>query len=236
MKILIEGKAKKLIITKKKQELVQYFKDSATAFNNKKLKDFKGKGIYNNHISTAIFKYINKNRIKTHFIKRINDREQLIKKVKIIPIEFVVRNFVAGSLQKKFNLEKGRKISKPILELYYKSDALNDPLINDDHVFLLNLATRKEIQKIRRISLRINELLIKYFKAINITLVDFKLEFGKLNSEILLADEVSPDNCRLIDIKSKKSLDKDLFRENKGNLTEAYKIVYNRIKRKYEDV
>ena len=236
MTIILEGKAKKLITTSKKNEIIQYFKDSATAFNNKKKHNFKNKGILNNFISAEIFNYMNKNKINIHLIKKINDREQLIKKLNIIPIEFVIRNYIAGSLKKKFNLKNGDKIRKPILELYYKSDELNDPFINEDHVIMLKLARKNELEKIKRIFLKINRLLSKFFLDCNILLVDFKLEFGRLGKDLLLADEISPDNCRLVDIKSKKSLDKDVFRDNKGDLLLAYKKVYNRIRRKNKSV
>ncbi len=230
MKLIIEGKAKKIYQSEIKSNLVQYFKDSATAFNNKKKKNFSNKGIINNLISSDIFQYLNKNKIKTHFIERLNDREQLIRKVKIIPIEVVVRNYAAGSLVKRLAFKRGEKLKKTLIELYYKYDELNDPIITDDHVILLNLAKEEELIKIKKISLKINSLLIKYFKKINFILVDYKLEFGTLNNEIILADEISPDSCRLWDIKSKLSFDKDVFRENKGDLLKSYKEVIKRLK------
>ena len=222
MKLLIEGKAKKIFSTKDKATLVQYFKDDATAFNNKKRKQFKSKGILNNSISTLIFKYLNENRIKTHFIKKISEREQIIKKVKIIPLEVVVRNYSAGSIIDKFKIKKGKKFKEPIIEFFLKSDELNDPFMNSAHIKLLNIATAKEIRYLRKLALKINILLIKLFSKIGIILIDFKLEFGKSNNAIILADEISPDNCRLWDKKSKLSLDKDLFRHDKGDLIDAY--------------
>ena len=230
MKLILEGKAKKIYQSKSKSNLVQYFKDSATAFNNKKKKEFNNKGIINNLISSDIFKYLNKNKIKTHFIEKLNDREQLIRKVKIIPIEVVVRNYAAGSLVKRLAFKRGEKFKKPLIEFYYKCDELNDPIITDDHVILLNLAKEEELIKIKKISLKINSLLIKYFKKINFILVDYKIEFGTLNKEIILADEISPDSCRLWDIKTKLSFDKDVFRENKGDLLKSYKEVIKRLK------
>ena len=232
MKLLIEGKAKKIFSTKDKNTLVQYFKDDATAFNNKKRKQFKSKGILNNSISALIFKYLNENRIKTHFIKKISEREQIIKKVKIIPLEVVVRNYSAGSISDKFKIKQGKKFKEPIIEFFLKSDELNDPFMNSAHIKLLNIATAKEIRSLKKISLKINILLIKLFSKIGIILVDFKLEFGRSNNEIILADEISPDNCRLWDKKSKLSLDKDLFRQDKGDLINAYEYIHTKLNRK----
>ena len=232
MKLLIEGKAKKIFSTKDKNTLVQYFKDDATAFNNKKRKQFKSKGILNNSISATIFKYLNKNRIKTHFIKKISEREQIIKKVKIIPLEVVVRNYSAGSISDKFKIKQGKKFKEPIIEFFLKSDELNDPFMNSAHIKLLNIATAKEIRYLRKLALKINVLLIKLFSKIGIILVDFKLEFGKSNNAIILADEISPDNCRLWDKKSKLSLDKDLFRQDKGDLINAYEYIHTKLNRK----
>ena len=236
MKLLMEGKAKKLFFYKEKSMLVQYFKDDTTAYNNKKNKKFTNKGIINNYISANIFEYLNKKKIKTHYIKRLNERQQLIKKLKIIPLEVVVRNRVAGSLQKKLGLEFGKKISPPILEFYLKSDKLNDPLLNEQHIIFLKLCSEIDLKKVKKIAIKINFLLIKYFNDIRINLIDFKLEFGKYKNQILLADEISPDSCRLWDKNSKKSLDKDLFRENKGDLLEAYTDVLKRIKKKCYDI
>ncbi len=232
MKLLIEGKAKKIFSTKEKNTLVQYFKDDATAFNNKKRKQFKSKGILNNSISALIFKYLNENRIKTHFIKKISEREQIIKKVKIIPLEVVVRNYSAGSISDKFKIKQGTKFKEPIIEFFLKSDELNDPFMNSAHIKLLNIATAKEIRYLRKLALKINVLLTKLFSKIGIILVDFKLEFGKNNNAIILADEISPDNCRLWDKKSKLSLDKDLFRHDKGDLINAYEYIHTKLNRK----
>jgi len=232
MKLLIEGKAKKIFSTKEKNTLVQYFKDDATAFNNKKRKQFKSKGILNNSISALIFKYLNENRIKTHFIKKISEREQIIKKVKIIPLEVVVRNYSAGSISDKFKIKQGKKFKEPIIEFFLKSDELNDSFMNSAHIKLLNIATAKEIRYLTKLALKINILLIKLFSKIGIILVDFKLEFGKSNNEIILADEISPDNCRLWDKKSKLSLDKDLFRHDKGDLINAYEYIHTKLNRK----
>ena len=234
MKLLIEGKAKKIFSTKDKNTLVQYFKDDATAFNNKKRKQFKSKGILNNSISALIFKYLNENRIKTHFIKKISEREQIIKKVKIIPLEVVVRNYSAGSISDKFKIKQGKKFKEPIIEFFLKSDELNDPFMNSAHIKLLNIATAKEIRYLTKLALKINILLIKLFSKIGIILVDFKLEFGRSNNEIILADEISPDNCRLWDKNTKKNFDKDIFRNNTGDLIEGYQEIVKRFELKIE--
>ena len=231
-KTLYEGKAKKIIKGPKKNTLIQIFKDDATAYNKKKHKIFKGKGVINNKISEYIMEFLKSKKIPTHFEKRLNDREQLIKKCQIIPIEFVVRNVVAGSIAKKLGLKEGSKLKKPLLEYYYKEDSLDDPMISRDHVETFGWANRSELKKIDAMSLKINSLLTNLFKKKNIILVDFKIEFGRLASnpkKIVLADEISPDSCRLWDIKSKQKLDKDVFRRNLGSLMGAYEEVASRL-------
>lgn len=231
-KTLYEGKAKKIIKGPKKNTLIQIFKDDATAYNKKKHKIFKGKGVINNKISEYIMEFLKSKKIPTHFEKRLNDREQLIKKCQIIPIEFVVRNVVAGSIAKKLGLKEGTKLKKPLLEYYYKEDSLDDPMISRDHVTTFGWANRSELKKIDAMSLKINSLLTNLFKKKNIILVDFKIEFGRLASnpkKIVLADEISPDSCRLWDIKSKQKLDKDVFRRNLGSLMGAYEEVASRL-------
>jgi phosphoribosylaminoimidazole-succinocarboxamide synthase len=231
-KTLYEGKAKKIIKGPKKNTLIQIFKDDATAYNKKKHKIFKGKGVINNKISEYIMEFLKNKKIPTHFEKRLNDREQLIKKCQIIPIEFVVRNIVAGSIAKKLGLKEGTKLKKPLLEYYYKEDSLDDPMISRDHVETFGWANRSELKKIDAMSLKINSLLTNLFRKKNIILVDFKIEFGRLASnpkKIVLADEISPDSCRLWDIKSKQKLDKDVFRRNLGSLMGAYEEVASRL-------
>ena len=231
-KTLYEGKAKKIIKGPKKNTLIQIFKDDATAYNKKKHKIFKGKGVINNKISEYIMEFLKSKKIPTHFEKRLNDREQLIKKCQIIPIEFVVRNVVAGSIAKKLGLKEGTKLKKPLLEYYYKEDSLDDPMISRDHVTTFGWANRSELKKIDAMSLKINSLLTNLFRKKNIILVDFKIEFGRLASnpkKIVLADEISPDSCRLWDIKSKQKLDKDVFRRNLGSLMGAYEEVASRL-------
>ncbi len=231
-KTLYEGKAKKIIKGPKKNTLIQIFKDDATAYNKKKHKIFKGKGVLNNHISAFIMQYLKSKRIPTHFEEKLNDREQLIKKCEIIPIEFVVRNITAGSIAKKLGIKEGLKLKKPLLEYYYKEDSLDDPMISRDHLITFGWATNSELKKIDKMSLQINRHLRNLFFKKNIILVDFKIEFGRLSSnpkKIVLADEISPDSCRLWDKKTNKKLDKDVFRRNLGSLLSAYEEVASRL-------
>ena len=231
-KTLYEGKAKKIIKGPKKNTLIQIFKDDATAYNKKKHKIFKGKGVLNNHISAYIMQYLKSKRIPTHFEEKLNDREQLIKKCEIIPIEFVVRNITAGSIAKKLGIKEGLKLKKPLLEYYYKEDTLDDPMISRDHLITFGWATNSELKKIDKMSLQINKHLRNLFLKKNIILVDFKIEFGRLSSnpkKIVLADEISPDSCRLWDKKTNKKLDKDVFRRNLGSLLSAYEEVASRL-------
>ena len=232
-KTLYEGKAKKILKGPSKDTLIQVFKDDATAYNKKKHKIFNGKGILNNKISEHIMLYLRSKGIETHFKKRLNDREQLIKKCEIIPIEFVVRNVVAGSIANKLSLKEGTKLKKPLLEYYYKEDSLDDPMISRDHVEAFGWATKSELKKIDKISTKINKLLISLFAKKKIVLVDFKIEFGRIKENnkinIILADEISPDSCRLWDKESLEKLDKDRFRKNLGGLIDAYKEVATRL-------
>ena len=231
-KTLYEGKAKKIIKGPRKNTLIQIFKDDATAYNKKKHKIFKGKGVLNNHISAHIMQYLKSKRIPTHFEAKLNDREQLVKKCEIIPIEFVVRNITAGSIAKKLGIKEGLKLKKPLLEYYYKEDSLDDPMISRDHLITFGWATNSELKKIDKMSLQINKHLRNLFIKKNIILVDFKIEFGRLSSnpkKIVLADEISPDSCRLWDKKTNKKLDKDVFRRNLGSLLSAYEEVASRL-------
>ena len=231
-KTLYEGKAKKIIKGPRKNTLIQIFKDDATAYNKKKHKIFKGKVVLNNHISAHLMQYLKSKRIPTHFEEKLNDREQLIKKCEIIPIEFVVRNITAGSIAKKLGIKEGLKLKKPLLEYYYKEDSLDDPMISRDHLITFGWATNSELKKIDKMSLQINKHLRNLFFKKNIILVDFKIEFGRLSSnpkKIVLADEISPDSCRLWDKKTNKKLDKDVFRRNLGSLLSAYEEVASRL-------
>ena len=232
-KKLYEGKAKILYATSDKNLAIQHFKDSATAFNNKKKAVIDGKGILNNRISEHILSNLNQIGIKNHLVKRINMREQLIKLVDIIPIEFIVRNVATGSLTKRLGIEDGTELKNPLIEFCLKNDRLGDPLISKEHIFAFDWANKKEIDKIEKDLYRMNDFMIGMFRGVGIKLIDFKVEFGKLRgasrNEIILADEISPDTCRLWDMKSEKKLDKDRFRQNLGNLIGAYQDVARRL-------
>jgi len=231
---IYEGKAKILYSTENANLLVQYFKDDATAFNAQKKAVIEGKGVLNNVISEFIMLELAKENIPTHFVKRLDKREQLIKKVKIIPLEVIIRNISAGSMAKRLGIEEGRELLSPIFEICYKDDALGDPLINDDHAInVLKIINKNQLQEIKDYSLKINKILQKIFKDIGIKLVDFKIEFGfdiENKNQILLADEISPDSCRLWDENTSEKLDKDRFRRDLGGLVEAYQEVANRLK------
>ena len=230
--MLYEGKAKQIFATEKPDEVVVRFKDDATAFNAQKKGQVDKKGQMNNAITTLIFEYLNEKGIPTHFIKQIDDREQLVKKVSIIPLEVIVRNYVAGSMAQRLGVEEGTKSPITIFDICYKDDALGDPLINDYHAIFLGAATREELDKMYALTAGINEILIDLFDKMNIILVDFKIDLGKTpNGEIILADEISPDTCRLWDKDTMKKLDKDRFRRDLGEVTEAYEEIYNRLKK-----
>ena len=232
-KKLYEGKAKIVYASSEKNLVIQHFKDNATAFNNKKKSVIDGKGILNNRISEHILTYLSQVGIKNHLVKRLNMREQLIKRVEIIPIEFVVRNIATGSLTNRLGIEEGTVLDSTLIEYCLKDDKLGDPLISKEHIYTFKWATRREIEKIDRQLLRINDFLVGLFRGIGIKLVDFKVEFGRYKNnsknEILLADEISPDTCRLWDMNTEKKLDKDRFRKNLGNLIEAYQEVAKRL-------
>ena len=232
-KILYEGKAKQLFTTKNENELIQFFKDDATAFNKKKHEIIDSKGVLNNLISENIFKYLGENGIPNHFIERLNEREQLIKKVEIIPIEVVVRNKAAGTFTQRFGIEEGEDLPETLIEFNLKDDEHDDPLLSEEHIKVFKWASHSEIEEIKQKALTINTLLMKMFYKIDILLVDFKIEFGRYQSDekikIILADEISPDSCRLWDMKSNEKLDKDRFRRNLGGLIEAYKEVATRL-------
>jgi phosphoribosylaminoimidazole-succinocarboxamide synthase len=239
-KILYEGKAKQLFETEKPFELVQFFKDDATAFNKKKHEIIDSKGVLNNLISEFIFTYLGNNNIPNHFIERLSPREQLIKKVEIIPIEVVVRNIAAGTFSKRFGIEEGKNMPETLIEFNLKDDENDDPLVSEEHMKVFGWAKEDEIETMKKYAFEINTLLKKLFKKINITLVDFKIEFGRYysnnNYEIILADEISPDSCRLWDMSSNEKLDKDRFRRNIGGLIEAYKEVATRLEIDLSDI
>ena len=232
---LYEGKAKIIYETKDKNLVIQHFKDDATAFNNLKKAKVEGKGVLNNRISEYILTNLSQCGIKTHLIKRLNMREQLIKKAEIFPIEFIVRNIATGSLTKRLGIPEGTILERPLLEYCYKKDELNDPLISREHIFSFGWATKNEIKTIDKMTLRINDILSGMFRGIGIKLVDFKIEYGKVwnkeneLNEIVLVDEISPDTCRLWDSKTEKKLDKDRFRKDLGNIFQAYQEVARRL-------
>ena len=228
--LIYEGKAKTLFFYDDKK-IIQYFKDDATAFNKKKHEIINEKGILNNFISEFIFKYLSENGVENHFIERLNDREQLVKKVDIIPVEVIVRNIATGTLTKRLGIQEGLKLKKPLIEFTLKSDELDDPIISEEHIDVLEYAEKDEINTIKEQALLINKLLLQLFSSINIQLVDFKIEFGRLtiDKKVILADEISPDSCRLWDKSSSEKLDKDRFRKNLGGLIDAYKEVATRL-------
>ena len=234
-KKIYEGKAKIIYETNDKDLVIQHFKDDATAFNALKKANIEGKGVLNNRISEYLLNSLSQCGIQTHLLKRLNMREQLIKKAEIVPIEFIVRNIATGSLSKRLGISEGTVLEKPLLEYYLKNDELGDPIITKEHIYAFEWATKKEIEIIDKMSLRINDLLQGVFRGIGIKLVDFKIEYGRVwNSnkeinEIILADEISPDTCRLWDIKTEKKLDKDRFRKDLGNVIEAYQEVARRL-------
>ncbi len=226
---IYEGKAKIVYATDKPGLIIQYFKDDATAFNALKRGTIVGKGVVNNRMSGVLFTLLGKKRVPTHFLDTLSDREMLCRRLDIIKIETIARNVVAGSLAKRTGLEEGTPIREPVLELYYKSDALGDPMINDEHVRMLKLATPEELRWIRRMALRINGVLRPYFRRKGLLLVDFKLEFGRHAGRLWLGDEISPDTCRLWDVKTGERLDKDRFRRDLGGVEEAYQEVFRRV-------
>ncbi|GAB3130961.1 phosphoribosylaminoimidazolesuccinocarboxamide synthase [Novispirillum itersonii] len=233
-KQIYEGKAKILFEGPEPGTIVQYFKDDATAFNNQKKGTITGKGVLNNRITEYLFQKLGEIGVPTHFIRRLNMREQLVREVEIIPIEVVIRNIAAGSISKRFAIPEGTQLPRSIVEYYYKNDALGDPLVSEEHVTAFGWATIQELDEILSLSLRVNDYLSGLFLGIGLKLVDFKLEFGRVQHEngevqIILADEISPDNCRLWDTKTNEKMDKDRFRRDMGGVEEAYQEVARRL-------
>lgn len=225
-----EGKAKQIIPTSDEGVIIQRFKDSATAFNGKKYAEFEGKGRLNNAIASFLFQRLEAEGVPTHFIERSSANDMRVKRVKIIPLEVVVRNIVAGSLSQRTGLEEGTKLSRPIVETYYKRDDLGDPLLAETHVEMLELATREELDRIFELARKVNEVLKRTMEQADIVLVDFKLEFGRTpDGTILLADEISPDTCRLWDRETQRKMDKDVFRRDLADLVEVYEEVAARL-------
>ncbi len=227
--MLYEGKAKKVFKTDVEDVYIVDYKDDATAFNGEKKGTIVGKGVINNRMSNHIFRLLEKEGVPTHYIEELSDRETAVKKVSIVPLEVIIRNVSAGSFAKKLGMEEGIKLIEPTLEFSYKDDALGDPMINDYYAIAIGVATREEIDTISKYAFKVNEVLCKYFVSIGIELIDFKIEFGRCGGVIILADEISPDTCRLWDINTHEKLDKDRFRRDMGNVEDAYKEVFKRL-------
>jgi len=229
LEMLYEGKAKKVFKTDDEKRYIIEYKDDATAFNGVKKGTIVGKGVINNKMSALLFKLLEEKGIPTHFIDLLSDREMLVKDVKILPLEVIMRNVAAGSLAKRLGLEEGVVMKTPVLEFCYKNDDLGDPMINEYHIAAIELATKDQLEKVKEYSFKINDILIEFFKEKNIKLIDFKLEFGLHNGEVVLADEISPDTCRFWDAETNKKLDKDRFRRDLGDVEEAYNEILGRL-------
>lgn len=228
--LLYEGKAKRVFQTSDEDLVWIEYKDSATAFDGEKKATITGKGRLNNAITSILFTKLQERGIDSHFVKKLSETEQLVKKVTIIPLETVVRNYSAGSFSKRVGMPEGKELARPIVEFYYKDDALGDPLLTEDHIEILNLATKNEVELLKAKALEVNNVLSQLFAELGVRLIDFKLEFGKDgDGNILLADEISPDTCRLWDMETNEKLDKDVFRRDLGSLTDAYEVILSRL-------
>ena len=226
---IYEGKAKKVFKTDVDGVVIVDYKDDATAFNGLKKGTIVGKGVINNKMSNHVMRLLEKEGVPTHLVEELSDRETAVKHVEIVPLEVIVRNVSAGSFAKKLGIEEGKKLLCPTLEFSYKDDALGDPMINSYYAVAIGAATREEIDTITKYAFKVNEVLLKYFESIGIQLIDFKVEFGRYNGQIVLADEISPDTCRLWDINTHEKLDKDRFRRDLGNVEDAYQEVFKRL-------
>lgn len=227
--LLYEGKAKKVFTTEDPDLLIVDYKDDATAFNGEKKGTIIGKGVVNNRMSNYMFKMLEEKGVPTHYVQELSDRETVVKKVEIVPLEVIIRNVAAGSFSKRLGIEEGFELLEPTLEFSYKDDDLGDPLINDYFAYAIGISNRKEVERITEYAFKVNEALIEEFKKIGIKLVDFKIEFGRYKGEVILADEISPDTCRLWDLETNQKLDKDRFRRDLGDVEEAYEEVYRRL-------
>ncbi len=234
LEMIYEGKAKKVYKTEDPKQYIVEYKDDATAFNGEKKGTIVGKGVVNNKMSAALFALLEKEGIPTHQIELLNDRESLVKAVKILPLEVIVRNVAAGSLSKRLGIEEGVPMKETVLEFSYKDDDLGDPMINDYHIKAMGFATDDQLETVKSYALKVNEILKKFFLEINIKLIDFKLEFGVYDGQVILADEISPDTCRLWDAGTNKKLDKDRFRRDMGGVEEVYQEVLSRISTKQD--
>ena len=226
---LYEGKAKKVFTTEDKDVLIVSYKDSAMAFNGEKKGVIAGKGEINNRMSNVLFQIIERKGVPTHYVKELNGRETAVKRVEIVPLEVIVRNVAAGSFSKRLGVAEGTLLAEPTIEFSYKNDALGDPFINDSYAKALKIATKEEIETITNYAFKVNEILKEVFLKCNLKLIDFKIEFGRFHGDIILADEISPDTCRLWDVKTNEKLDKDRFRRDLGNVEEAYQEVFKRL-------
>ena len=226
---LYEGKAKKVFATDDPDIVIVDYKDDATAFNGLKKGTIAGKGVINNRMSNMMFKLMERHGISTHFVEELSDRETAVRKVQIVPLEVIIRNTAAGSFSKRYGVPEGTKLPVTVLEFSYKNDDLGDPLINDYHALAMQLATPEEIETIKNMAFKVNEVMKEFFKTLNIDLIDFKLEFGRFKGQIILADEISPDTCRFWDMTTGEKLDKDRVRRDMGGVEDAYKEVFARL-------
>ena len=227
--LMYEGKAKKVFATDDPNYCIVEYKDDATAFNGLKKGTITGKGVVNNKMSNYMFQLLEKHGVKTHFVEELSDRETLVKKVEIVPLEVIIRNKAAGSMAKRLGMEEGTELKTTVLEFSYKDDSLGDPLVNEYHILAAGYATREDIDTIASMAMKVNEVMCEFFKSVDVELIDFKLEFGRFNGEILLADEISPDTCRFWDIHTHEKLDKDRFRRDMGGVEEAYAEMMKRV-------
>ncbi|HIX46865.1 MAG TPA: phosphoribosylaminoimidazolesuccinocarboxamide synthase [Candidatus Borkfalkia faecigallinarum] len=226
---LYEGKAKKVFATDDPDIVIVDYKDDATAFNGLKKGTIAGKGVINNKMSNMMFRIMEQHGIPTHYVEELSDRETAVKKVQIVPLEVIIRNTAAGSFSKRYGVPEGKKLPVTVLEFSYKNDDLGDPLINDYHALAMELATPEEIETIKKMAFKVNDIMKEFFKTLNIDLIDFKLEFGRFKGQIILADEISPDTCRFWDMTTGEKLDKDRFRRDMGGVEDAYKEVFARL-------
>ncbi|MHC1750283.1 MAG: phosphoribosylaminoimidazolesuccinocarboxamide synthase [Cellulosilyticaceae bacterium] len=227
--LLYEGKAKKVFKTEDERYYIVSYKDDATAFNGEKKGTILGKGVVNNRMSNIMCRMLEENGVKTHLVEELNERETLVKAVEIVPLEVIVRNVAAGSFSKRFGIEEGTVLQNPTLEFCLKDDALGDPMINDDHIMALGIATEEELQIMREMTFKVNTLLKAYYEKIGVKLIDFKIELGRVDGAIILADEISPDTCRFWDLETNKKLDKDRFRRDLGGVEEVYEEMLRRV-------
>ena len=226
---MYEGKAKKVYATEDPDYCIVEYKDDATAFNGQKKGTIAGKGVVNNKMSNYMFQLLEKHGVKTHFVEELSDRETLVKKVEIVPLEVIIRNKAAGSMAKRLGMEEGTELKTTVLEFSYKDDALGDPMVNEYHILAAGYASREDIDTISAMALKVKEVMCEFFKSVNVELIDFKLEFGRFHGEILLADEISPDTCRFWDINTHEKLDKDRFSRDMGGVEEAYAEMMKRV-------